>query len=162
MWEKAKAGCRINPPQSGGTSVGLGLMKNIDVKSLAIGILLTFSVLATSCSSIEARSKGAAKPFPGIRFMSDSRHSVYGAEGWMAPKSPEPEPKTDDSCDWVTGIVDALATSGFNNEDDFAFFALCFYAPIDFTATLGLNHLKQFFNRISGAGWHCESIAAKS
>ena len=25
-----------------------------------------------------------------------------------------------------------------------------------------LNHLKQFFNRISGAGRHCESIAAKS
>ena len=117
-------------------------MKNIGIKSLIIGVLLTFSVLATSCSSIEARSKGAAKPFPGIRFMSDSRHSVYGAEGWMAPKPPEPKPKTDDSCDWVMGIAAGLtAGGGTMSDEDVAFVALWFYAPIDFTATLTFDLL---------------------
>ncbi len=105
-------------------------------------LLMIAAVMVGGCSSIEARSEGAAKPFPGIRFMSDSRHSVYGAEGWMAPKSPEPEPKTDDSCDWVTGIAAGLATSGLSNDDgSLAFVALCFYAPIDFTATLGFDLL---------------------
>ena len=121
-------------------------MKHLDIKSLIIGALLTFSVLATSCSSIEARSKGAEKPFPGIRFISDSRHSVYGAEGWGAskppeskPKPPEPKPKADDSCDWATGIAAGLATSSPAVGDEVL--VLVFYLPIDFAATLGFDLL---------------------
>ena len=105
--------------------------------------LVIFISLSSGCSSIEARGKGVAKPFPGIQYMSDSRHSAYGTDGWLKPKPPEPMPlpesDTENSCDWAIGL--SAAAPSLLGEEGAAALVLMIYAPIDITATLAFDLL---------------------
>ncbi len=124
-------------------------MKNHTQKITEMALILflvIFISLSSGCSSIEARGKGVAKPFPGIQYMSDSRHSVYGTDGWLKPKPPEPMPlpmplpesDAEHSCDWAIGLSAALPLMG---DEASAAIVLMVYAPIDLTATLAFDLL---------------------
>ncbi|MBC8326035.1 MAG: hypothetical protein H8E27_10460 [Verrucomicrobia subdivision 3 bacterium] len=120
-------------------------MKNHTQNFTELALILFLAIfisLSSGCSSIEARGKGVAKPFPGIQYMSDSRHSVYGTDGWLKPKPPEPMPlpesDAENSCDWAIGLSAALPLMG---DEASAAIVLMIYAPIDLTATLAFDLL---------------------
>ena len=75
---------------------------------------MIFFVLGfTGCTSIEAREMDTQKPFPGLRYLNDPRHAVYGNN--MKAKAEEADEQRFYAC------------------------VLLAYGPIDFLATLGLD-----------------------
>ncbi len=81
---------------------------------IPILLLMIFFVLgSTGCTSIEAREMDTQKPFPGLRYLNDPRHAVYGNN--MKAKAKEAD------------------------EERFYACVLLAYGPIDFVATLGLD-----------------------
>ena len=112
------------------------------MKIQVLGFLLVTALIwgGTGCTSIEARAKGAQKPFPGIRYLKDSRHSMYGDEGALVTRHLE-EPTVDQTgCFWDEA-GEAMLYSWPAFMDDEVVQALCLicYWPVDFAATLGLD-----------------------
>ena len=108
-----------------------------------IHILLLAAVLLlseTGCTSIEARAKGVQKPFPGIRYLKDSRHSMYGDEGALVTRNQKEPTEDQTGCFW-NEAGEAMLYSSPALIDDEVFQALCLicYWPVDFAATLGLD-----------------------
>tara|TARA_B100000945_G_C20260286_1_gene538960 strand:- start:585 stop:875 length:291 start_codon:yes stop_codon:yes gene_type:complete len=75
--------------------------------------MIFFVLGSTGCTSIEAREMDTQKPFPGLRYLNDPRHAVYGNN--MKAKAKEAD------------------------EERFYACVLLAYGPIDFVATLGLD-----------------------
>lgn len=100
------------------------------------GLLL----LNAGCTSLEARAKGVAKPFPGIRYLKDSQHSVYGHNGFLNSSPKPPEEPLSGNCFWDEA-AEVWLFSGvlFMNEESAQALCLIAYWPVDFAATLGLD-----------------------
>ena len=75
--------------------------------------MIIFVLGFTGCTSMEAREMGAQKPFPGLSYLNDPRHVVYGNN--MKAKAKEVDEQRFYAC------------------------VLLVYGPIDFAATLGLD-----------------------
>jgi len=105
---------------------------------LLLAVVLLWS--GTACTSIEARTKGVQKPFPGIRYLKDPRHSMYGDEGALVTRNLGEPAEDQTGCFW-NEAGEAMLYSSPALMDDEVFQALCLicYWPVDFAATLGLD-----------------------
>ena len=105
---------------------------------LLVGVLLFWG--SSGCTSIEARAKGVQKPFPGIRYLKDSRHSMYGDEGALVTQ-PQKEPTEDQTgCFWdEAGEAMLYSSPAFMDGEVVQALCLICYWPVDFAATLGLD-----------------------
>ena len=92
------------------------------------------------CTSIEARAKGAQKPFPGIRYLKDSRHSMYGEKGALVTRYRGKAAEDQTGCFWdEAGEAMLYSCPAFMDDEVVQALCLICYWPVDFAATLGLD-----------------------
>ena len=126
-----------------GTSQATPKIKKRKPIKTQIHILLlaaAFLWIGTGCTSIEARAKGAQKPFPGIRYLKDSRHSMYGDEGVLVTQHQEEPTEDQTGCFWdEAGEAMLYSSPAFMDDEGVQALCLICYWPVDFAATLGLD-----------------------
>lgn len=106
-----------------------------------VAVLWVCFLAFSGCSSIEARAKGVEKPFPGVRYMTNSRHSVYGDRGVLGAGTTLPAAGTQAECFWVEAGEVLRYTAENGDPESFRVACLLCYWPVDFVATLGLDVL---------------------
>ena len=106
--------------------------------------LLLVAWVGGGCTSLEARAKGVEKPFPGIRYLKDPRHSVYGEDRFLNSARPVQEPNEPEElmmagCVWIEALDIWVNLPSGEVEPALKGAFILMYWPVDFTATLGLD-----------------------
>lgn len=108
---------------------------------MPILLLMIFCILGgTGCTSIESRAMGTEKPFPGIRYLNDPRHSMYGDKGALVTKAEELSEGDQAGCFWIEALeLSAQVPPDTWSEEACKALVLIGYWPVDFVATLSLD-----------------------
>ena len=95
---------------------------------------------SSGCTSIESRAMGTEKPFPGIRYLNDPRHSMYGDRGALVAKAEELSEGDQAGCFWIEALeLSAQVPPDTWSEEAGKALVLIGYWPVDFLATLSLD-----------------------
>jgi uncharacterized protein YceK len=125
------------------TSQAIPKTKKRKRMKIQVPIFLLVAVLVwggAGCTSIEARAKGAQKPFPGIRYLKDSRHSMYGEKGALVTRYRGKAAEDQTGCFWdEAGEAMLYSWPAFMDDEMAQALCLICYWPVDFAATLGLD-----------------------
>ena len=95
-------------------------------------LLVIFLSGSSSCTSIESRAMGTPKPFPGIRYLNDPRHSMYGDRGALVTMEEEGAKEEQVGCFWIEVLeVSSRVPPGTLSEEACKALVFIGYWPFD-------------------------------
>tara|TARA_B100000959_G_C14518319_1_gene434313 strand:- start:93 stop:437 length:345 start_codon:yes stop_codon:yes gene_type:complete len=95
-------------------------------------LLVIFLSGSSSCTSIESRAMGTPKPFPGIRYLNDPRHSMYGDRGALVTMEEKGAKEEQVGCFWIEVLeVSSRVPPGTLSEEACKALVFIGYWPFD-------------------------------